>query len=405
MRHIVLLLGFVSISAAVCVDDAYLEGCPAYRLAGIGFPIEDKNRSFSFRAERVSNVTIRLPRRKFTNPAEIKWFQIKAWKKESKFCAAVPGLSEEECHEDQSSIVVESDSPLWFKMDCVNASHSCRFHRLHYVRLRPGASDGVVVLKPGEQTREFFVAVFRLHSKRWSQSKRLPLKPTSITIGPRSHYNITVRRDHGGIPCGVYSLQLNLNITCENDLDDGDYLLIGSQVNNTNWTPSYFDLSALSNEDVPQDATTATNILCESPRVEVALLIFFAVGFMTSIIIILMFLWKMKKMKSGRRLDALQDVSQPLSALPPSSSCSSNIAPGSNNHPAPRAPVPCHRMGNPASSVTSCNDDGLRVEHEYCYIDLNVLKDQLAREAEGQKQDADEVMRAGSPSSLDSENF
>ncbi|XP_042865312.1 uncharacterized protein LOC122248950 [Penaeus japonicus] len=138
-------------------------------------------------------------------------------------------------------------------MDCVNASHSCRFHRLDYVRLRPGASDGVVAWKPGEQTREFFVAVFRLPSKRRSQSKRLPLKPTSRVIGPRSHYNITVRRDHGGIPCGVYSLQLNLNITCENDLDDGDYLLIGSQVNRI-WTPSYFDLSALSNEDVLQES-------------------------------------------------------------------------------------------------------------------------------------------------------
>nr|XP_027212830.1 uncharacterized protein LOC113805944 isoform X3 [Penaeus vannamei] len=102
--------------------------------------IEPKGSSvITFRGERFHE-SVRISTRR----------QIRLWKNGSESCMDVSGLQPMKWRSSKNYLEIQSSKPLWFSFDCINASHSCRFHRLIKVVFVPG-ENGLVTWRPEGQ--------------------------------------------------------------------------------------------------------------------------------------------------------------------------------------------------------------------------------------------------------------
>ncbi|XP_042887583.1 uncharacterized protein LOC122263280 [Penaeus japonicus] len=232
-------------SGGPCVDEAYVEGCPSYRLRGLALSTAYLPHSLSFRAERVSKVQLTSDRAFRFNLTDTTKYQVSLEKNGSRICAAIPGILNETCGH-WYYLGIDSTSPLLFTLDCVNASHSCRFHRLTRVALHPGADPSVLTWRNRANTTTLSVGI-----TNGKEGALVTLR--NAATGTRSYHNITVRGASGGPPCVFSSPVLNLNYTCKKALTPNDFLFIADSKS------SYFDLSAFTpEEDVPKGQQTCS---------------------------------------------------------------------------------------------------------------------------------------------------
>nr|XP_027212831.1 uncharacterized protein LOC113805944 isoform X4 [Penaeus vannamei] len=149
--------------------------------------IEPKGSSvITFRGERFHE-SVRISTRR----------QIRLWKNGSESCMDVSGLQPMKWRSSKNYLEIQSSKPLWFSFDCINASHSCRFHRLIKVVFVPG-ENGLVTWRPEGQA-------FKLEAGIRAYGRVDYIEP-----GKRS-YDIAIHGSSAGPLCGISCPSLNLN--------------------------------------------------------------------------------------------------------------------------------------------------------------------------------------------------
>ncbi|XP_069969663.1 uncharacterized protein [Penaeus vannamei] len=168
-----------------CLDELYVEGCPSYLFQAIGLYL-DTNRTVFIEPREISEIIIRSGGYQPVNITTRR--QIRLWKNGSEVCVDGPGLQTIKRKFSNNYLEIQSSKPLWFSLDCINASHSCRFHRLVKVVFVPD-ENGLVTWRPEAHLFELKVGVL-------GRTGRIaPVQPAN---GQHS-YNITIHGSSAGI--------------------------------------------------------------------------------------------------------------------------------------------------------------------------------------------------------------
>nr|XP_027209862.1 uncharacterized protein LOC113803298 isoform X3 [Penaeus vannamei] len=176
-----------------CLDELYVEGCPSYLFQAIGLYL-DTNRTVFIEPREISEIIIRSGGYQPVNITTR--HQIRLWGNGSEVCVDGPGLPTKK-RIFSNYLEIESSNPLWFTLDCINASHSCRFHRLIKVVFVPG-ENGLVTWRPEGQA-------FKLEAGIRAYGRVDYIEP-----GKRS-YDIAIHGSSAGPSCGISCPSLNLN--------------------------------------------------------------------------------------------------------------------------------------------------------------------------------------------------
>ncbi|XP_027209859.2 uncharacterized protein [Penaeus vannamei] len=167
-----------------CLDELYVEGCPSYLFQAIGLYL-DTNRTVFIEPREISEIIIRSGGYQPVNITTRR--QIRLWKNGSEVCVDGPGLQTIKRKFSNNYLEIQSSKPLWFSLDCINASHSCRFHRLVKVVFVPD-ENGLVTWRPEAHLFELKVGVL-------GRTGRIaPVQPAN---GQHS-YNITIHGSSAG---------------------------------------------------------------------------------------------------------------------------------------------------------------------------------------------------------------
>nr|XP_027209849.1 uncharacterized protein LOC113803297 isoform X1 [Penaeus vannamei]XP_027209850.1 uncharacterized protein LOC113803297 isoform X1 [Penaeus vannamei]XP_027209851.1 uncharacterized protein LOC113803297 isoform X1 [Penaeus vannamei]XP_027209852.1 uncharacterized protein LOC113803297 isoform X1 [Penaeus vannamei]XP_027209853.1 uncharacterized protein LOC113803297 isoform X1 [Penaeus vannamei]XP_027209854.1 uncharacterized protein LOC113803297 isoform X1 [Penaeus vannamei]XP_027209855.1 uncharac len=226
-----------------CLDELYVEGCPSYLFQAIGLYL-DTNRTVFIEPREISEIIIRSGGYQPVNITTR--HQIRLWGNGSKVCVDGPGIQTKKWIFNDY-LEIESSNPLWFTLDCISASHSCRFHRLVKVVFVPD-ENGLVTWRPEAHLFELKVGVL-------GRTGRIaPVQPAN---GQHS-YNITIHGSSAGPSCGISCPSLNLNFMSAKVC--GQPMFISANyVGYYTW--SYFDFSALVSRHTasgpPEDVPTA----------------------------------------------------------------------------------------------------------------------------------------------------
>nr|XP_027209859.1 uncharacterized protein LOC113803297 isoform X3 [Penaeus vannamei] len=166
-----------------CLDELYVEGCPSYLFQAIGLYL-DTNRTVFIEPREISEIIIRSGGYQPVNITTR--HQIRLWGNGSKVCVDGPGIQTKKWIFNDY-LEIESSNPLWFTLDCISASHSCRFHRLVKVVFVPD-ENGLVTWRPEAHLFELKVGVL-------GRTGRIaPVQPAN---GQHS-YNITIHGSSAG---------------------------------------------------------------------------------------------------------------------------------------------------------------------------------------------------------------
>nr|XP_027209863.1 uncharacterized protein LOC113803298 isoform X4 [Penaeus vannamei] len=102
-----------------CLDELYVEGCPSYLFQAIGLYL-DTNRTVFIEPREISEIIIRSGGYQPVNITTR--HQIRLWGNGSEVCVDGPGLPTKK-RIFSNYLEIESSNPLWFTLDCINASH------------------------------------------------------------------------------------------------------------------------------------------------------------------------------------------------------------------------------------------------------------------------------------------
>ncbi|ROT76220.1 hypothetical protein C7M84_005205, partial [Penaeus vannamei] len=179
-----------------CLDELYVEGCPTYVFRVVRLAVMNTTRNVFIEPKGSSVITFRGER--FHESVRISTRrQIRLWKNGSESCMDVSGLQPMKWRSSKNYLEIQSSKPLWFSFDCINASHSCRFHRLIKVVFVPG-ENGLVTWRPEGQA-------FKLEAGIRAYGRVDYIEP-----GKRS-YDIAIHGSSAGPLCGISCPSLNLN--------------------------------------------------------------------------------------------------------------------------------------------------------------------------------------------------
>ncbi|XP_069969656.1 uncharacterized protein [Penaeus vannamei] len=228
-----------------CLDELYVEGCPSYLFQAIGLYL-DTNRTVFIEPREISEIIIRSGGYQPVNITTRR--QIRLWKNGSEVCVDGPGLQTIKRKFSNNYLEIQSSKPLWFSLDCINASHSCRFHRLVKVVFVPD-ENGLVTWRPEAHLFELKVGVL-------GRTGRIaPVQPAN---GQHS-YNITIHGSSAGPSCGISCPSLNLNFMSAAYCGHPMVIISVNKTRDPTW--SYFDFSALVSRHTasgpPEDVPTA----------------------------------------------------------------------------------------------------------------------------------------------------
>nr|XP_027212829.1 uncharacterized protein LOC113805944 isoform X2 [Penaeus vannamei] len=163
----------------------------------------------------------------------------------SESCMDVSGLQPMKWRSSKNYLEIQSSKPLWFSFDCINASHSCRFHRLIKVVFVPG-ENGLVTWRPEGQA-------FKLEAGIRAYGRVDYIEP-----GKRS-YDIAIHGSSAGPLCGISCPSLNLNFMSAAYCGHPMVIISVNKTRDPTW--SYFDFSALVSRHTasgpPEDVPTA----------------------------------------------------------------------------------------------------------------------------------------------------
>nr|XP_027209860.1 uncharacterized protein LOC113803298 isoform X1 [Penaeus vannamei] len=224
-----------------CLDELYVEGCPSYLFQAIGLYL-DTNRTVFIEPREISEIIIRSGGYQPVNITTR--HQIRLWGNGSEVCVDGPGLPTKK-RIFSNYLEIESSNPLWFTLDCINASHSCRFHRLIKVVFVPG-ENGLVTWRPEGQA-------FKLEAGIRAYGRVDYIEP-----GKRS-YDIAIHGSSAGPSCGISCPSLNLNFMSAAYCGHPMVIISVNKTRDPTW--SYFDFSALVSRHTasgpPEDVPTA----------------------------------------------------------------------------------------------------------------------------------------------------
>lgn len=224
-----------------CLDELYVEGCPSYLFQAIGLYL-DTNRTVFIEPREISEIIIRSGGYQPVNITTR--HQIRLWGNGSKVCVDGPGIQTKKWIFNDY-LEIESSNPLWFTLDCINASHSCRFHRLIKVVFVPG-ENGLVTWRPEGQA-------FKLEAGIRAYGRVDYIEP-----GKRS-YDIAIHGSSAGPSCGISCPSLNLNFMSAAYCGHPMVIISVNKTRDPTW--SYFDFSALVSRHTasgpPEDVPTA----------------------------------------------------------------------------------------------------------------------------------------------------